>query len=537
MAIELTPPPSTGGGGGGVTDPLVPEDGTQNVTGAFRATGDITSDGDVNVGGVVLTSDGSISDPAFGFTSDPDTGAYLNSTGTYSITAGGANRFSINASVMTTTVGHRIPVGAVGAPTLHFTGDADTGIWSPGDDTAAISTGGTEAARWNSSQQTLVPNGSVDAPSYAFANATDYGLYSDGSTAVSVSTGGPAGNLEALRFFFGGRTIVPSGSLMEFHNHPDGASDTEEATFAWVNDTFQIATDADGAGQFRNIVFDVNGGGITVGENGRHTINGSASGAAGFSVANDNNAFIFQSRLTNRNDTPAFRVVGSAFSTDYNASSGNQIGLQFDTDINQTGTASYEALKIDITETSVGSGDNRLITGVVDSSEVFGLTPAGQILATDGTAGIPTYAFLGDVDTGAYRISADEYGITTSGTLRMQVGGSFVKTFKATGSARANLTDNATIVTDASESNVFKVELEGNRTLANPDYLQDGFTYMWIIQQDGTGSRTLTYGDKFKFPSGITPTLTTTVSGIDTLSCVYDGDRDILLCNLQNDYS
>jgi len=46
--------------------------------------------------------------------------------------------------------------GAVGAPSLTFTGDANTGIWSPGADLIAFSTGGSERFRFGAAGQLLV---------------------------------------------------------------------------------------------------------------------------------------------------------------------------------------------------------------------------------------------------------------------------------------------------------------------------------------------------------------------------------------------
>jgi hypothetical protein len=83
------------------------------------------------------------------------------------------------------------------------------------------------------------------------------------------------------------------------------------------------------------------------------------------------------------------------------------------------------------------------------------------------------------------------------------------------------LTDASSIVTDASSSNIFTVTLGGNRTLANPTNLISGGIYLWVITQDGTGSRTLSYGTAFKWPGGTAPTLTTTAGAVDTISCVY----------------
>lgn len=79
------------------------------------------------------------------------------------------------------------------------------------------------------------------------------------------------------------------------------------------------------------------------------------------------------------------------------------------------------------------------------------------------------------------------------------------------------LTDGATITPDFAVANNFSVTLGGNRTLANPSNLTAGQSGVIVITQDGTGSRTLSYGANWKFPAGTAPTLTTTASAVDVL--------------------
>jgi len=92
------------------------------------------------------------------------------------------------------------------------------------------------------------------------------------------------------------------------------------------------------------------------------------------------------------------------------------------------------------------------------------------------------------------------------------------------------LADAATIATDASLSNTFTVTLGGNRTLGNPTNLTNGCIYNWRIKQDATGSRTLAYGSKFKWPAGTAPVLTTTANAVDFISGQYFSDTDTILC-------
>ena len=93
------------------------------------------------------------------------------------------------------------------------------------------------------------------------------------------------------------------------------------------------------------------------------------------------------------------------------------------------------------------------------------------------------------------------------------------------------LTDGATITPDFSAANNFSVTLGGNRTLANPTNLTAGQHGVIVITQDGTGSRTLAYGSKFKWPGGVAPTLTTTANATDFISAQYFSDTDTLLCS------
>lgn len=96
------------------------------------------------------------------------------------------------------------------------------------------------------------------------------------------------------------------------------------------------------------------------------------------------------------------------------------------------------------------------------------------------------------------------------------------------------LTDGATITPDFAVNNSFTVTLGGNRTLANPTNLTAGQSGVIVINQDGTGSRTLSYGSYYKFTGGTAPTLTTTASAQDVIAyfvvsttridCVFTGN-------------
>lgn len=88
---------------------------------------------------------------------------------------------------------------------------------------------------------------------------------------------------------------------------------------------------------------------------------------------------------------------------------------------------------------------------------------------------------------------------------------------------RFQLTDGATINWDLNAAPSAYVTLGGNRTLAAPTNMRAGATYVVVIFQDGTGSRTLAWNAAYKFPGGIDPVLSTAASAVDIVTFVTDG--------------
>jgi hypothetical protein len=75
-------------------------------------------------------------------------------------------------------------------------------------------------------------------------------------------------------------------------------------------------------------------------------------------------------------------------------------------------------------------------------------------------------------------------------------------------------------------------------TLANPTNKPDGrAVYHLLVKQDGTGGHTLSFGTDYLFPGGTVPSITSTASGIDLLSFLYDSDSDKMLGTSALDYS
>lgn len=84
------------------------------------------------------------------------------------------------------------------------------------------------------------------------------------------------------------------------------------------------------------------------------------------------------------------------------------------------------------------------------------------------------------------------------------------------------MTDGATITPNLDLGKVFKVTLGGNRTLGTPINGTNGRSYIFIISQDATGSRTLGYSPYYRFGTDVaSPTLSTTAGRQDYLGMVF----------------
>ena len=122
---------------------------------------------------------------------------------------------------------------------------------------------------------------------------------------------------------------------------------------------------------------------------------------------------------------------------------------------------------------------------------------ANQVLKTDGSGALGFASYL--------LLSETTNGQTVTGGVRSNI---------------VTLTDAANIAYDMDDGNNATVTLGGNRTLDNPSNITVGQSGSIFIVQDGTGSRTLSFGSAFDFAGGTAPTLTTTANAVDRLDFV-----------------
>ena len=77
-----------------------------------------------------------------------------------------------------------------------------------------------------------------------------------------------------------------------------------------------------------------------------------------------------------------------------------------------------------------------------------------------------------------------------------------------------------THILDLDRNANFQLTLSGNVTIANPANLTAGTTGSIFVIQDGTGSRTATFGTSWDFIGGTAPTLTTAASSVDRIDYI-----------------
>lgn len=139
----------------------------------------------------------------------------------------------------------------------------------------------------------------------------------------------------------------------------------------------------------------------------------------------------------------------------------------------------------------------------------------------DGAVGTPSITNTGDTDTGLYFSGADEISLTTGGTQRLSVDSSGHLNHNGSASADISaLTSSANITIDMDTAQNHSVTLAHNTTFENPSNMNVGQTGSIIITQDGTGSRTASFGTYWKFAGATAPTLTTTASAVDRIDYI-----------------
>ena len=142
----------------------------------------------------------------------------------------------------------------------------------------------------------------------------------------------------------------------------------------------------------------------------------------------------------------------------------------------------------------------------IQEGEICYATDQDKLYVKEGSSLVSTQASL--PATNAVTDAAQTYTAAQRGTI-------------------TTLTDGATVTPDFAASNNYTLTLGGNRTIANPTNLTAGQSGSIFLVQDGTGSRTASWGSYWDFAGGTAPTLTTTASAVDRIDYVVRSSTSI----------
>ena len=157
------------------------------------------------------------------------------------------------------------------------------------------------------------------------------------------------------------------------------------------------------------------------------------------------------------------------------------------------------------------------------------LVAAGILAEAEGDFSSSSNATALVFQTGSSETATEKVRIDSNGDMGIGVANP-TRQLHIAKSAAADITalsDGATITPDFAAAQNFSVTLAGNRTLANPTNIVAGQCGSIAITQDGTGSRTLSYGTYWDWAAGAAPTLTTTASKVDRIDYYVASATDI----------
>jgi hypothetical protein len=267
--------------------------------------------------------------------------------------------------------------GAQSGPSFTFTGDTDTGFWSPTANTLAFSTVGVERLRINSSGYVGI---NTNNPQYGIqylntsGNADGLEITMDGSStsalsAVNLVTRSPSGNRL-------GSPSVRGWQLRGFSDSYATATQQNALAISYVD----------------NAVYSNN---LTFLPDGRIGV-GTATPSSGSIFDINGTSSAFSSVIVPR-DTAANRPSGINGMIRYN-----------------TTTQKFEVYE--------GLWQNMLYTGSGPVADNLGNhTATSSLLGVNGSASGPAYTFSGDSDTGLFHPIANTIGLSTSGSERLHI--------------------------------------------------------------------------------------------------------------------
>lgn len=197
---------------------------------------------------------------------------------------------------------------------------------------------------------------------------------SDANKPVSTATQTALDNkANAANAALTGTARVAQSGAIHIHNTSDQTTNYERLSISFQSNFAVIAPEFGGTGLFRAVRLAA------------PATAGTSTYSRYFQVAAS--APFLSSEYGTRSDaTTPMIALGTAANSGLNASSGTQNAVSIASTINQSGTAGYNALLIDLTQTATGSGTKNLINAQVGGTSQFTVNTAGTVSISGTTA-------------------------------------------------------------------------------------------------------------------------------------------------------
>lgn len=446
----------------------------------------ITVNGDVSITSDFYAGAGTNALPAYSFGGDTNTGMYLAGADTLGFTTGGSQRARLLSSGLIVT-GYVSTTGIVdigtqalgnagdsaGTPTYSWSGDTNTGVFTPGADQVGFTTAGTErlrvtsagfvgigtatpSARLDVTGHMVISNGTSRTLSFGnvgvgvpAAGSTGMKLQLYGNNANAMSTGDYALGVESNNLWFNAGGSGGTNGFKWYHNATHRMT-LSGAGNLWVDGGISATSGITVGTSSISCSGGNNGGTIRYNSGALEYCDGSGwqslstggmsgSGAANHiaywsgasTLAHDANQLYWDAtnnRLGIGTTTlnTALGVNGDvSITSDYYAGAGTNAlpSFSFGRDAN---TGMYSPALDEVAFTTGGSQRGRFLSGgliVTGYVSTTGIVDIGtQALGNAGdSAGTPTYSWSGDTNTGVFTPGTDQVGFTTAGTERLRV--------------------------------------------------------------------------------------------------------------------
>jgi len=386
--------------------------------------------------GQMVQADGTVGIPAYSFTSDLDTGIYREGANIMGFSAGGTEIASIGTTGLSILNSTRLFLedGSAAAPPITFNNDTDTGMYRIGANNLGFSVAGAKIAEFETNGITINNAGSAAHPSLWFTDDTDTGLYKVGANWLGIAANGQ------LQMSIGDGYITLGNANYDRMEITDDGTSRGVLTKGGDDDQLSINFNAYTSGIWH--VYDTT----------RHSWNTSIFGSTG-------DAYVSWGVAQPTVGIPSFTTVGK-LSEAGNFTVGNgTVGAPSHSFISDTDTGIYRigannlgiscsATKIlDMTSSKITaivqqqSSDGSLgspgiavgksstgfykpsssVINVAIDNVISGQFSSGQMVAPVGGVSTPGLSFIGDTDTGAYRIGANNIGIACNGAKVVDV--------------------------------------------------------------------------------------------------------------------